>query len=448
MERLRTKELLVDIFGAFIPGFAFILLALSMLGLTANLLYEVVSSLHDDRASLANWNETGKAIVTNNAAAFLVIVFVMVLSYLIGVLAMRCPVRRVDRISWWRMYGRGLASAGINEEQLENLMCAAAPKSWPDEALKAAHGHNSKDHIDETAEKLADLYHGPARTHKECYFPYTNLKDSLSSKKLGELAKMVPWSTEDKKTHASCTVEFVDLMKLRIRTYFPAAFVELAKQEASVRILSSAWYLARSLSWLALILGLVVVSLSAIQFYVFFHRVTEPDLKWKHGFPIATIAIVLIGVWVARFTAKRRFKPRGPDRPFVDEYNMYVKVMLITTTLLVLFCGISCSYFYSINYSIVVQKLAEIAVIGFHCGVLVILVGFGGQAAQIRIEKEFHRLRRRELVNTLQVAWLTFRHQPGLLRDLIPNWQPSETEVFRSPIDATSSPLNRSETTD
>jgi hypothetical protein len=436
MERLRTRELLVDIFGAFIPGFAFVLLAISMLGLASNLLYEVVSSLVENRNSIASWNETGKTLVTNSAAAFLGIVFVMVLSYLIGLFAMRCPVRRVDRISWWRTYGRGLSCVGISDEKLQTIMRSEAPENWINTALAAAHAHKSKKHIAEAAEKLEELYHAAARTHGECFFPYSNLKSSLASKRLTELEKMVPWSADDKSTLPFCCVDFVDLMKLRIRTYFPAAFVELAKQEASVRILSSAWYLARSLSWLALILGLVIVFLSAAKFYMFFNGVIKPaNAQWAWALPVAALAIIVLGFCAARFAVKKSFKPREHDRPFVDEYNMYATHLLITTIVLVLVCVLSCLFIYSISYAVLVQILAEIALLGFHCTILVILVGLGGQSAQIRIEKEFHRLRRRELVNTLQVAWLTFRHQPELLRDLIPDWQPSETRLFKAPFE-------------
>jgi hypothetical protein len=153
-----------------------------------------------------------------------------------------------------------------------------------------------------------------ARDESECEFPYLNLKNYLNARGLHHLAEMVPWTppdaqiakkvvplrsrivhlagtfkrylergienlrwqferdpktvtvvpdetrTEAKKVQRTKT--FINALKLRILNRGPESFGPIARNEAHVRLNSSTWYMARTIMWLSLIATAISVLLA------------------------------------------------------------------------------------------------------------------------------------------------------------------------------------------
>ena len=81
------------------------------------------------------------------------------------------------------------------------------------------------------------------RTAQECEFPYPDYDHYLERRGLTHLIPFVLWRTHNAKRSKT----YINLLKIRLRHYFPNKYGALIRNEAHVRLASSAWYVSRVL---------------------------------------------------------------------------------------------------------------------------------------------------------------------------------------------------------
>jgi hypothetical protein len=88
-------------------------------------------------------------------------------------------------------------------------------------------------------------------------FPYHYLHNYLDARGLGHLAQLVPWRGGDPESYRRRSKNFINILKLRVRFYFPERCDQIIRNEAHVRLMASLWHSLVVLQHLA-ILGVLV----------------------------------------------------------------------------------------------------------------------------------------------------------------------------------------------
>ena len=113
----------------------------------------------------------------------------------------------------------------------------------------------------------------------EVQFPYANLKNYLSERGFGYLARYVSWDNEAEKEPKSAKAAkaqgtvgnrsktVINRAKIRLAFFFPDQMVNLIRNEAHIRLASSMWYAAKAVIKLSYIcLPLILIDLSFEQY--------------------------------------------------------------------------------------------------------------------------------------------------------------------------------------
>jgi hypothetical protein len=83
----------------------------------------------------------------------------------------------------------------------------------------------------------------------ECQFPYLHLSDYLDRRGLHHMSWFVRWDGVGRENHRSKF--YINLLKVRLSIYAPDSYGLIARNEAHVRLMSSTWYMGRTLMKLA-----------------------------------------------------------------------------------------------------------------------------------------------------------------------------------------------------
>jgi len=100
----------------------------------------------------------------------------------------------------------------------------------------------------------------------ECQFPYVDLRDYLGKRGHCHLCPFVVWKGNKKDFNRSKT--FINLLKIRLKYYFPERSSIIIRNEAHIRLATSSWYVAQSLLTCSVVGVLVVLFSIAINIFV------------------------------------------------------------------------------------------------------------------------------------------------------------------------------------
>jgi hypothetical protein len=176
-------------------------------------------------------------------------VFAFFFAYTIGSLLERLSVKRVDRLS---------------------------------ARLEARKGKRKSDDYDPADELACD----PKRD--KCEFPYLHLKRYLTQRGLTGLAQLVYWDA-DPSRQSYRSRNFIDILKIRIRYYGGANAMHIVRNQAQIRLASSAWHAS------LLILPLSVLGIVGITWYSFQSRHTEALYYMTPS--IITLVASMFAIW-------------------------------------------------------------------------------------------------------------------------------------------------------
>lgn len=135
-------------------------------------------------------------------------------------------------------------------------------------------------------------------------FPYGLLQDFLRQRNFDHLIRYVTWSKEDfeKRTgdwkHRS--KHLINKFKLSIKLHNPRIYFEISRNETHVRLMSSLWYLMRTV----IVLASVGLSAGLLSIAYYSDVLTRPATAWNrsgwivHGeaalYPAATLLLAIV----------------------------------------------------------------------------------------------------------------------------------------------------------
>lgn len=105
-----------------------------------------------------------------------------------------------------------------------------------------------------------------AETEEKCEFPYPNLHNYLEKRGLKHLKRFVVW--QKKKEQDRRSKVYVNVLKIRLSQFFPEQCRLIIRNEAHVRLASSAWYVANTLSLISVI-GILILVCSIVAHSMF-----------------------------------------------------------------------------------------------------------------------------------------------------------------------------------
>jgi len=204
---LLVQEMLIEVFGILIPGFCLIVLAAAALAAP-------VLDLGLELGSVAHAGVFRQFVLQN---ATVVLVSSLLFSFVVGHLLYRQDPKRPDQrsiVAQWRTISRdGCVRTRINSD-------------------------------DE--------------------YPYGHLKEYLEERGFGDLAECVKWEGQDFDVNAqqggrarTRSKHFINTLKIEIKHRNSRLYFDILRNEAHIRLMSSVWYGARALIFIA-VLGLVL----------------------------------------------------------------------------------------------------------------------------------------------------------------------------------------------
>jgi len=132
-------------------------------------------------------------------------------------------------------------------------------------------------------------------------FPYRYLREYLEYRGLPHLAKLVPWYGSKPETHKKRTKTFINMLKIRILFFFPDRYAELAKNEAHIRLMSSFWYVLRSLKRVSFVaIGFVLVA-------VLLSLIINKTFPFEHLLPLVFAIGLLIAILLVQYNVEKFF---------------------------------------------------------------------------------------------------------------------------------------------
>lgn len=213
--KLSLREAIVDLLGALIPGIIFICVSLLTISWPVwALLREVVFLSPQSQEGVNFLLEVLRFFRTE------VTVLMLISAYVVGHLFFRLDPKKPDQKSF---------------DRTEPYFDEVQRRTWC--VRKDAQGES------------------------DIQFPYRFLREYLADKELHHLANLVPWHGTDPSTHNWRTKTFINMLKMRVLFHFPDRYADIAKNEGHVRLMSSLWYVVRSLKSVSYgAVGLILVS--------------------------------------------------------------------------------------------------------------------------------------------------------------------------------------------
>lgn len=158
---------------------------------------------------------------------------------------------------------------------------------------------------------------------EECQFPFPYLTKYLEHRGHHHLVPLVKWkdNTLRSKTH-------INAMKLRLRFHWPEAFRVIIRNEAHVRLATSAWYMARAVIWISSGCFVIIVTSWILAILLGGNSVDEKtelielvraNLKWLLVPLLFPILTVFLAYFVKIFTEKFMYYQRLREVFFVLE---------------------------------------------------------------------------------------------------------------------------------
>lgn len=180
---------------------------------------------------------------------------------------------------------------GVNNCTFINSCKIICDKLGDDKRNKENHvcTHTCKIKLDDKPIKNVKKYYQSYKENVKVLYPYSHLKQYLYQRGFDDLASMVPW--DDRNIEAR-SKHFINAIKIRLSIVAPQFFTQIARNEAHVRLMSSVWYMSKTLVKSSLVL---IALLGCIYGYYIFYEKKLTDLTY------ATVCFSLIPVVVLIF---------------------------------------------------------------------------------------------------------------------------------------------------
>lgn len=257
------RELLyVDFLGSLVPGLFTVILGTVMIVLTVSTISGIM--FHSDGKEVFGLADYQNFV---DKAHYELGVVMLVSAYIIGLAFFRQDPRRPDALSALQIW---LASSNRDRRGL-----AVQKRDW-----------SKVDHDDDAREPEDVLYHRGGFWRAYLYlwwnerledfdtqFPYRYMRCYLAARGLTHLVTDIPWCPKVEGTTGNRTKMLINILKIRLSALAPEFGRDTIRNEAHVRLATSVWYAATTLSRLSLASLLILGGVVAVAFllHISFH---------------------------------------------------------------------------------------------------------------------------------------------------------------------------------
>ena len=276
VNRLSFREIVVDILGTLVPGLIFtVTLAFVLLGPLTTFAWvithlngvlkhglPVITPLPNDNSPLLNFLDKIRLLWSNSGMTMAIAFYVTVVSFVAGFLFYRQEPKQPDRESYRFLRLTGRLDSG------DWVVDDGDDCEFPYAKLKRYLEARGLNHL-ATIIPWSDDQDEPQRYNRwrakfkywpgVCRYvlgfnppkvsgkPVAESVQEDASEKIDASAKSAPVSGKTGKARRSKS--FINDLKIRLEFYYPDQMGTIARNEAHVRLMSSAWYMSRSLIW-------------------------------------------------------------------------------------------------------------------------------------------------------------------------------------------------------
>ena len=241
------SDLLVDFFGCLIPGFVYLVFLFIIFFAPAAISHAI-----------------GKMAVSFNDQQIhrfmpFFATFIFLFSYILGHFFYRLDPKNPDQESYWFVRDQ-LANSGPFREyynQGKKKFCVDCEQDG-----KCINYSNcpkiflNKKELKKEL-KINSYKYKNYKKKLKIEYPYNHLIDYLKERGFNSLVKLIPWNAED---HKKRSKHFINTLKIRIAVNSPNNYSAIARNEAHIRLMSSVWYMMKTLQKACLLsFGLTVL---------------------------------------------------------------------------------------------------------------------------------------------------------------------------------------------
>jgi len=271
------QEYLVDLLGGLLPGILFIIAFIISIFPP---LYVIASFYTEEQSLFELANSFFVSIQQTPSAIWLVLFLLFVLlSYVVGHIFYRRDPKTPDRKSFKRLakimkasYVHRISKLGLRISNKKNLKLI---RRLGLKIYLYRHWNTCKNFNIYLEQDLKENY--GCTSVSNCEFPYPFYSEYLKKRGLKHLLKLSIWC-EKKAFHRSKT--FINILKIRLKYHFPEKFGTITRNEAHIRLASSAWYVSGISIYLGVIGFLIslalciqkVIIMKPTEFGIFYHE--------------------------------------------------------------------------------------------------------------------------------------------------------------------------------
>jgi len=279
------RDYVIDFFGKLMPGTLFIVFGLIALA------WPIYALIAKSTVTLitAAIREAPKLSQLIDAIWVPFTIFVLFLAYSLGHMFYRSDIKTPDTIS----LKRALANSQAGDTPQEDLACdEIEPNEFKYGYLKRM-GYFLVNGVSSLVKSLVS----PRRSKvSQCEYPYVHLRKYLNKRGLAEyVSGLIPWDGGSNRNLRS--KNYIDILKIRICKHAPELYMEIARNEAHVRLSSSIWHAARALQW-ASGFGVVIVMASIyLRYIASASPVNEAYINFYIAHSVPPVIVILISAY-------------------------------------------------------------------------------------------------------------------------------------------------------
>ena len=274
LHKILRQEYWIDFLGGILPGTlvvnSILLIFIPTTLLSANLLSNLLNQCYEPLELLDFVGNFLNAVQnTPNVLWFGIIISGFFMIYIIGHIFYRKDPQKPNRLS------------------LERLIKLEAKKNNVSYNNYIEYLNNDKNDDEYNKFKLIIQKEYACTSKKDCEFPYPYFNMYLENRGLEYLNKFVPW----KKNLSYRTKNFINVLKIRLKFLYPEDCGIIIRNEAHVRLASSAWYAGRLINLFSCIS--IVALIVIILICLYFGAVMDiAFLLKRYSFSIGTVLVL------------------------------------------------------------------------------------------------------------------------------------------------------------
>jgi len=258
---ITLREVLVDILACFVPGIVFSVTLCLLFALPGYLMARKLQEVFPPTNGIPRLNL--------EAYHNEILVFLILVSYLFGFLFYRRDPKDPDQASYERLWHEEIKKS-VGDLKRKHWQATWGPRRKENDDTGGQEPEIIPKSVEEflkipwwkflairqKAKQIAtkkaneDRKNSVSCNSSQCEFPYINLRGYLEHRGYFHLANMVPWAAGEEKREfrkQSRSKNFINGLKIRLEFHYPTRCVAITKNEAHIRLMSSAWYMAGAL---------------------------------------------------------------------------------------------------------------------------------------------------------------------------------------------------------